>query len=230
MRLLTWNIHGCIGRDGRCDPERIVDELAISKSDIVALQEVDGRTHLGRRANAFEYFAAQLGGHVAEARLIRRSGRDYGHLLWSRWPLHDIEVTLLPGGTLERRGVIKATCMTPDGPVRILATHLGVFPWQRPAQALVLALQIENAQLPTLALGDFNEWRRSGAVHRSLTSQLPLLAACATWPSARPIAWMDRIYASNHFRITASHALATKASDHLPLVADVSLRRRDEGG
>lgn len=229
MRLLTWNIHGCIGRDGRCDPERIVAELAISESDIVALQEVDGRTHLGRRANAFEHFAARLGGHVAEARLIRRSGRDYGHLLWSRWPLQDVEVTLLPGGTLERRGVIRATCMTPNGPARILATHLGVFPWQRPAQAVALALQIENARLPTIALGDFNEWRRSGTVHRSLTCQLPLLAACATWPSARPIAWMDRIYASDHFQITASHTLATRASDHLPLVADVSLRRRGEG-
>ncbi len=229
MRVLTWNIHGCIGRDGRCDPERIVAELASSESDIVALQEVDGRTHLGRRANAFEHFSARLGGHVAEARLIRRSGSDYGHLLWSRWSLQDVEVTLLPGGTLERRGVIRATCMTPDGPVRILATHLGVFPWQRPAQAIAIAEQIENTRLPILVLGDFNEWGRAGKVHRSLTSQLPLLAACATWPSARPIAWMDRIYASDHFQITASHTLATKASDHLPLVADVSLRRRGEG-
>lgn len=227
---MTWNIHGCIGRDGRCDPERIAGELANSESDIVALQEVDGRTHLGRRANAFEHFAARLGGYVAEARLIRRSGRDYGHLLWSRWPLQDVEVIILPGGTLERRGMIKARCMTPEGPARILATHFGVFPWQRPAQAAALVEQIEDARIPTVALGDFNEWRRAGTVHRILTRQLPLSAASATWPSARPIAWMDRIYASNHFQITASLTPPTTASDHLSIVADVSLRRVADGG
>jgi endonuclease/exonuclease/phosphatase family metal-dependent hydrolase len=168
--------------------------------------------------------AAGLGGYVAEARLIRRSGRDYGHLLWSRWPLQDVEVVILPGGTFERRGMIKATCMAPDGPARILAIHFGVFSWQRPAQAAALVGQIETARLPTIALGDFNEWRKAGTVHRVLSRQLPLSAASATWPSARPIAWMDRIYVSDHFQITASDTPATMASDHLPLVAEVSLR------
>ena len=44
MRFLTWNVHGCVGRDGVCDPDRVANVLEAAQPDITALQEIDNRT------------------------------------------------------------------------------------------------------------------------------------------------------------------------------------------
>src|SRR3954465_5385463 len=47
-RVLTYNVHRCIGSDGRLSPERIADVIASAAPDIVALQELDvGRARTG---------------------------------------------------------------------------------------------------------------------------------------------------------------------------------------
>ncbi|MBC8130195.1 MAG: endonuclease/exonuclease/phosphatase family protein, partial [Rhizobiaceae bacterium] len=95
LRIVSWNVHGCVGADWRCDPLRTFAVIAALKPDILALQEIDGRTHLRRHSRAFETFAERLGGHRVEARLVRKPDRDYGHLLWSRWPLAQASVRRL---------------------------------------------------------------------------------------------------------------------------------------
>src|SRR5207244_7960421 len=46
VRLVTWNIHGGLGRDGRRDLGRIAALLEDMRSDVAALQEV-GDAHRG---------------------------------------------------------------------------------------------------------------------------------------------------------------------------------------
>ena len=43
MRLAfaTYNIHRCVGRDGRYDPSRIRDVIRELDADVVAVQEID---------------------------------------------------------------------------------------------------------------------------------------------------------------------------------------------
>jgi endonuclease/exonuclease/phosphatase family metal-dependent hydrolase len=223
IRVVSWNIHGSVGRDRRCDPDRILRHIHALQPDILALQEVDGRSHLGRRAGAFEFFADSLGDHLVEARLVRRPGRDYGHLLWSRWPIAGSSVRLLPFGRIEQRAAIDAVVTTPDSPLRLLSTHFGLSPIARRSQALALAALAEASSMPTVALGDFNEWRASGWVHRTLANVLPVNIRPLTWPSRRPFVPMDRLYASDHISIRRSATEASDASDHLPLVVDISL-------
>ncbi len=81
---------------------------------------------------------------------------------------------------------------------------------------------------PTLLLGDMNAWRRCKAT-RALDDELrshhnqdwP-----ASFPSARPVLALDRIY-SQGVRVMeiAAHTTraARRASDHLPVVARVEL-------
>lgn len=223
MRVVSWNIHGSIGRDRRCDPDRIMRHLHALRPDILALQEVDGRTQFGRRAEAFEFFAEALGGHCAEARLVRRPGRDYGHLLWSRWPI-SASTVLLPDGRIEQRGAIDAVIATPAGPLRLLAAHLGLWPASRRRQAQKLAELVGQSDLPVLALGDFNEWHPRGAVHGALSPVLPRVAMPRTWPARRPTIRLDRIYAREDLVLTLlpEGLEAREASDHLPVVAEIS--------
>ena len=43
MRLTfaTYNIHRCVGRDGRYDPDRIRDVIRELDADVIAVQEID---------------------------------------------------------------------------------------------------------------------------------------------------------------------------------------------
>src|SRR5438105_2282237 len=41
LRILTYNVHSCIGLDGHLSPERIARVIARHAPDIVALQEID---------------------------------------------------------------------------------------------------------------------------------------------------------------------------------------------
>ena len=60
MRLVTWNIHGGLGRDGRRDLGRIAALLEDMRSDVAALQEV-GDAHRGNLERELADQASWLG-------------------------------------------------------------------------------------------------------------------------------------------------------------------------
>ena len=39
LRVATYNVHACVGTDGRHDPDRVAAVIAEVNADIVALQE-----------------------------------------------------------------------------------------------------------------------------------------------------------------------------------------------
>ena len=41
FRVMTYNVHACVGTDGRLDVERIASVIRMYSPDIVALQELD---------------------------------------------------------------------------------------------------------------------------------------------------------------------------------------------
>lgn len=224
LRIATWNLHGFVGEGRRPDPARSFRVIAELGADVVALQEVDGRTHLGRLPNAFEQVREALGGYLAEARLFGPPGREYGHVLWSRFPIETASVHALPGPGLEPRGAIEAVIATPTSRLRVVSAHFGLDPRCRPKQAAFLAA-LARPDTPTVVLGDFNEWRRHGPVHRTLSAALPVHQMVATWPVRRPFACLDRLYASRDVTLHAIGAArdAAPASDHLPIVADIAV-------
>ncbi|WP_062014612.1 endonuclease/exonuclease/phosphatase family protein [Aureimonas sp. AU4] len=220
LRCLTWNLHGFIGEGRRPDPERTLRVIREVGADVAALQEVDGRTHLGRLPRAFERLAEGLGGYVLEARLYGEGECAYGHVLWSRYPLHG-EVVLLPGPGFEPRGAIRASVATPHGSLTVLATHFGLRPRARRRQAEAVASLVGPG--PTIALGDLNEWNPAGGVDRRLRAALPERAALPSWPARRPLTPLDRVYAGGGARILEARTVpATRpASDHLGLVVEL---------
>lgn len=222
LRIMTWNCHGAIGRDLRCRPERVLAVIQRLQPDILALQEVDGRSHLGRRERAFEWFAEQLGSHIAEARTIRRADRDHGHILWSRWPMRSAQTLTLPGKGLETRMAIEAEIAAPGLTATVLATHMGLSPLARASQARFLAARAAASRHPVVVLGDTNAWRLSGPVGTVLRAVMPTAVTPKSFPAWWPLAAMDRIHAGNGLTLVEAFADrdAAMASDHLPVVAD----------
>ena len=59
IKLATWNLHRCIGRDGVMSPERCAAVLKEIDADVIALQEVESRP--GHEQDALAYLARETG-------------------------------------------------------------------------------------------------------------------------------------------------------------------------
>lgn len=222
MRLMTWNIHGCVGTDWRRSPDRIADAVEAVQPDIFAVQEVDLRESHGDPVPLLDLLADHAGHHRHEVWTLSDADRQYGIALISRWPIRDAACIDLAYRRREPRCAIDAVVETPKGDLRIVATHLGLSRLERIHQIGRLAEALGEVDRPTAVLGDFNDWRRPGFVGRALKDRFPTVVTARTFPSRLPIFALDRIFLSAHFGAQAKPVpFAAAASDHLPVIADL---------
>lgn len=220
LRVATWNVHSCIGSDGRHDPGRVRRITRNFGADIVALQEVDSRIE---GHDGFEDLGATLAPERAHCRTLQTPDGDYGHMLLSlvpirEWNIRDISV---PGR--EPRSVIDAMIETRFGDVRVLSTHLGLGRRERSRQVGLLRGLLDHWDGAVILMGDFNEATRFGPASRAFDRGLVSAGRWRTFPAKRPVLPLDRIWCGPPLHIERSWTLrkAGDASDHLPLVADL---------
>jgi endonuclease/exonuclease/phosphatase family metal-dependent hydrolase len=240
-RLLTYNVHRCVGTDKRLDVDRIVGVIAEHEPDIVCLQELDvGRARTGNVDQA-EAIAAGLdmSFHFNAAMLIE--AEEYGDALLTRRPERLMRKGALPTirgiPGLEPRGAVWAAIDFDGVELNVINTHLGLVPQEQRLQAAALMgkdwIGHPDCAGPTILTGDFNATsitRPYQTLCRGLTDcqrQLGLKPTVKTFPSAFPAIRIDHAFVSPHIRITAVKApfspLARVASDHLPLVIDFEI-------
>src|SRR2546421_6336578 len=120
MRLVSYNVHRAVGRDRRCEPERIVGVLKELEADVIALQEVEASE---RGEDMLAWLAKQIGHHaVAGTTLIRHDGH-YGNGLLSRCPIQSTRHVDITFGRREPRGAISVDlACEPEGALRVVAT------------------------------------------------------------------------------------------------------------
>lgn len=232
LRVATYNIHGCVGVDGRCDPPRIAAVLREIAPDIACVQEVDARRRTDPLADQWAYLGEATGlSVVAGRRSGERLGR-FGNAILTRFPVLSARLIDLSVGDYEPRGAIDADLLVGERVLRVLATHFGLRLAERRWQAgrLIAALgEAQAANRPTphavLLMGDLNEWRGRRGGLRALDRRLGPGAVPRTFPSWMPVLPLDRIYAAGPAVLRGIEVyrspLARLASDHLPLVADL---------
>ncbi len=225
VRIMTWNIHGAVGRNPRFDLMRVVELIKRADPDIVALQEVDSR----RRSDGDDTFALLhelLGVHGIGAKSITGADGDYGQLLISRWPITQSEVHDISYPEREPRRAIKAEIDTPAGPLRLVATHLGLSTHERRSQAKKLLDIAGETPTTTVVVGDFNDWFWAGSVRAALAREFPGRTRYRTFPSWLPLLRLDRIYCrpARALRGSRVETLARHVSDHICVVADIKPR------
>jgi endonuclease/exonuclease/phosphatase family metal-dependent hydrolase len=226
ITVATWNIHAAIGADGRYAPSRIVDVLKEIDADVVALQEVASQQE-------HEEFLAVLeratGYRVVAGPLRQKRGLDFGNALLSRFAVTSVSHLDLSIDGYEPRGAIDV-CLDIGQPLplRVIGTHLGLRPGERREQVKRLIAAVErDVPHPTLLMGDVNEWYLWGRPLKWLHGHFIATRCPPTFPSRRPVLALDRIWvvpATCLTRITRhTSPLARLASDHLPLVAQLTL-------
>ncbi|MCM2281134.1 MAG: endonuclease/exonuclease/phosphatase family protein [Bdellovibrionaceae bacterium] len=235
LRVLTYNIHSCIGTDRRYEPARVLEVIQAADADIVALQEVDSSLEVFDGVDQLEYFARETGMHAVMGPTLRRHYGAYGNAFLSRFPLSDVDERDLTYRRFEPRGLISARIYWRGMWLRLVNTHLGLKAWERRFQVdrVLEYLQeygTDTSVQATLAMGDFNEWFPWSRNTRRLARHLGAVSMPKTFPSRWPRLSLDRIYihpAPAHFMIrTLEHASVRVASDHLPVVAEVELPNR----
>ena len=115
-------------------------------------------------------------------------------MLISRWPMTDTEIHDLSYPEREPRRAIATRIETPHGPLRIVATHLGLSVHERRAQTEKLIAIARREPVPTIMMGDFNDWFWVGSVRKALSRELPGRTRFRTFPSICPLLRLDRIY------------------------------------
>jgi len=228
LRVASYNIHECVGSDGRRDPARIAAVLREIDADIIGLQEVDARPGEASESMQMQYLASTLGHHAVAGTTLLRAGGEFGNAILTRRPVLDVRRVDLTVYRREPRGALDVDLDIDGRAVRVLVTHLGLLPGERRQQVRrLLDLLGDHPSDVVVLCGDINEWFAVGRPLRWLHARLGRTATVPTFPSAFPVFALDRIWVHPHAALAAltAHAspAARRASDHLPLLADIRL-------
>lgn len=230
MLVATYNVHRGRGTAGRFRPERIQAVIAEIGPDLIALQEAQHYVRRGRPMLDAAALARDCGLQplpVAE-RPDHQGWRSNVVLLRPGAVLLRPAQGLRLGG-LEPRGAVLAELDLGWGPFRLLAAHLSLGPRTRCRQAEVLLAAMAGGAgraLPTLLLGDLNEWRPGASALGVLAPAFGAPPPARSFPAFRPRLSLDRILGDRPGLVPAVEVhdtpLARRASDHLPLKARVA--------
>ena len=191
LRVATYNVHGCVGTDGRYDPDRIATVIDELDADIVALQEFTYPASVAletRRPVVFttlDRYECALGptrqtsdanaSATRSSRAIRSSKCIASTCRWSgasraaRWRR--------PSTSAARR-------------VHVLAAHLGLRIRERRFQVRQI-LEYLDSRAPDLfvVLGDFNDWLPGRSVVHVLDHRLGRPPRPASFPAVPARSW-----------------------------------------
>ncbi len=221
-RVASYNIRKSVGLDYRRDPLRVLGILATIDADIVALQEVDRR--FGRRASSLPRALISAHSDLEAVDLAARPDSIGWHgnaiLLRKGTAVNAVHSLALPG--LEPRG---AAVVDLDA-LRVVGVHLSLLRRDRQAQvARIAGFLASLSPLPTLIMGDFNEWSRAGRNLSALDAQFDLHTPGHSFPTLRPMVGLDKIALSRDltFEKGGVHSCkaARRASDHMPIWAEI---------
>jgi len=239
VRILTYNVHRCVGTDRRLDVTRIAEVIAAQAPDIVALQELDvGRARTGGVDQAHR-LAQRLGMAFHFNAAFRVEEELYGDAILTTLPERLVKAGPIPThprfSRLEPRGALWVEVSIGGAALQVINTHLGLVPREQRGQAIALTGDdwLGGAAAPLILVGDMNATPRAGA-YRTFASRLTESRRAArpsrptpTFPSSFPVLAIDHVFVSRGVTVEAVRTpldpLSRLASDHLPLVVDFSL-------
>jgi endonuclease/exonuclease/phosphatase family metal-dependent hydrolase len=251
LRVMSYNIHAGTGQDNVFDLERQAAAIEAQRPDVIALQEVD--VHWAPRSHYVDeaaWLAWRLGMRVFFGPIYTlppdrpdAPPREYGLAVLSRYPIllarnHKItrRSTLVPDPVPEPAPGFPEVVINVRGtPVRVFDTHLDYRndPAVRHAQVADMIAIMKRGRGPKILAGDFNaapgdaelaplwtDCRLSDVLARAGRHDMP------TYPADLPRYRIDYVTVSAGVSVRAAWVPDTVASDHRPVVADLTLPRR----
>jgi len=226
MRVATYNVHACIGTDGRHDPERVATVIAELDADIVALQEFTYPASVALETRS-PVVLTMLDSYTCALGPTRQNlTQCFGNALFTRHPIVDVHRIDLSMERREPRGAIAATVDVRGNLVHVLAAHLGLRVRERRFQVRQIVDYLDSVRNTFfIVLGDFNDWLPGRSVVHMLDRRLGRQPRPASFPVTWPVVALDRIWVhpTRALRQIVTHVTRTArvASDHFPVVAEI---------
>jgi endonuclease/exonuclease/phosphatase family metal-dependent hydrolase len=233
LTVASYNIHGCRGLDCRVDADRVVRVIRAFDTDIVALQEVAIQRGKSDNLSQLNYIAEATGFAGTPGPALLHPDAPCGTALLTRHhrilAIRHLDLSM---PKREPRGALDVDLEVEGMVFRIISTHLGLRAWERREQVarLLAALSATNGDLVMLT-GDINEWFPLRRTLHLLHTFFGKGSAPATFPSFFPILTLDRLWVKKQPNVlkTAIEVyktpLARIASDHLPLLAKITVNK-----
>ena len=241
VRLMTYNVHSCVGTDGKMSAQRVARVISRYEPDIIALQELD----LSRQRTAAEDQPHIIAKHLEMLYHFHPSMQieeeQFGNAILSRFPMQLKKAGMLPaifkGSLLEPRGVLWVDVDIGGTHLQFFTTHLSLYHREalKQAQALLGKDWISHPQCtgPLVVCGDFNAlphspvYRCVKKVLRDAQKAIPGQRPKPTWFSHYPVGRIDHVFVNEGIEVVkvqvADGQLSRMVSDHLPLIVDIKV-------
>jgi endonuclease/exonuclease/phosphatase family metal-dependent hydrolase len=221
MRVLTYNIRGGLGMDGRRSIKRISAVVRESGAAVVGLQEVHQRLPQSRLADQPQALARATGMACLFGPALTFGVGKYGNAVLSAVPARRRAVHPLPGEG-EPRAALEIELELDGRPVRLFCTHWGLSVPARLSQAAALADRVRVGS-PAIVVGDLNAAPEAPEIQTLLAAGLRHATPPdePTFPSEAPQHRIDYILISPELESEGGGVLHSTASDHLPIVAEI---------
>lgn len=247
-RILTYNVHRCLGVDGRLSPARVAEVIAACEPDIVALQELDVNRPRTGGIDQAQAVADELGMHLHFHPAVHVMEERYGDAILTTRPCTLVKAELLPSwgrrAFVEPRGALWASLDIDGAEIQVINTHLGLRGPERLRQIDALLgphwLGHPACREPIVVAGDFNAvprsrtYRRLAARLSDAQTSLGTSRQRPTYPSRTPLLRLDHVFVSRSIEVLQAEVIRTPlariASDHLPLLVDFRVVTHKEAG
>lgn len=237
---MTYNI-----QSGHGNLEATAEAIRAEHPDVVALQEVDVHwAERSRFADQAAILARRLGMTVRFAPIYRIPAaaagspiREFGVALLTRFPVASWRNdTLTRLSTQDPNpvpspapGLLEATLDVRGTRVRVLNTHLDyrADPRVRRQQVLEMVVYVRATSEPTIVCGDLNATPDAPELAPLLAHLHDAWSAGRgpgfTYPADAASKRIDYVLVSPQFNVVAASVPDTQASDHRPVIVDLSL-------
>src|SRR5690554_1673152 len=160
ISVASYNIRKSVGTDWRRDAGRILDMLSEIAADIVALQEVDRRFGSRTSSISTEMIEERTGYLPIRSGVRKQSLGWQGNRILVDSGIEVLDYSTLTLPALEPRGAVLADVQKGEDKVRVIGLHLGLVDlWRhRQAKSVLNQLDVLDEALPTIIMGDLNQW------------------------------------------------------------------------
>ncbi|WP_110183490.1 endonuclease/exonuclease/phosphatase family protein [Nocardioides solisilvae] len=229
LEVLAWNLRMGYGTDGRFDAREVARVL--EGADVVLLSEVDRGWLLNGGQDQLAVLARLTG-----LRAVFNPAADpvWGDAVLTRLPVREVRgVPLEPHGAVTGAGALAVRLSAPGEDAWFVSTHVqptaaradGTLDQARELAALVADLHADGT--PVVLGGDFNFEPGSASFEAVLDVGLrDGLARVRPLPTARtedPDEQIDHLFVTDRWSVARAGTVASRASDHLPVRAELGL-------
>ncbi|WP_249365663.1 endonuclease/exonuclease/phosphatase family protein [Cytobacillus citreus] len=235
VKVMSYNIHHAVGEDNVLDLERIASVIENSGAEIIGLQEVDN--HWSERSdfeNQAKWLADRLDMHYTYAANLDQDPlnpgeprRQYGTAVLSKYPIiKEKNYPLTKIGHTEQRGLLETVINVKGHHLNFYNTHLALTTAEREVQIKEMIEIAGETNGPKVIMGDLNAKPDSNEMQPLFSQYKDAFADqndAYTIPASKPTSRIDYIFTSNEIQTANAEVISTLASDHLPIIAELTL-------